>query len=349
MAMLGEIVRSDLGSGLQSQTYNLCRMLKPDRLLLVNSEPFNQREQHDYLYEGFNVQKTSGWPTNLDCARFIRGLSHIITAETAYNPKLYELARLHKVKIYTQLNWEFLDHIHNRSLPSPHMWLMPSYWKLEEMQSMFPNTIYLPPPIFMSDFKKARDINLQRNGPKRFLHIVGKIASHDRNGTLDLINAMKFSKGDFELIIRSQYDLPEYKELTNDHRIIFDIRNIPEQNDMYQNFDLMILPRRYGGLCLPMNEALACGLPVIMSNISPNNRVLPEKWLVDAEVSMTFMARTNIDVYLTDVTKLAMKLDKFAMMGHDELQLEKVQAVGLAIENYSSDVLKDKYKEIMEL
>ena len=29
------------------------------------------------------------------------------------------------------------------------------------------------------------------------------------------------------------------------------------------------MPRRYGGLCLPMNEALTSGLPVIMSNQSP--------------------------------------------------------------------------------
>lgn len=38
----------------------------------------------------------------------------------------------------------------------------------------------------------------------------------------------------------------------------------------------MILPRKYAGLCLPMNEALMSGLPVIMTDIEPNNVILPK-------------------------------------------------------------------------
>jgi hypothetical protein len=30
-------------------------------------------------------------------------------------------------------------------------------------------------------------------------------------------------------------------------------------------------------LCLPMNEALTSGLPVIMSNMSPNDAILPQE------------------------------------------------------------------------
>jgi hypothetical protein len=33
-------------------------------------------------------------------------------------------------------------------------------------------------------------------------------------------------------------------------------------------------------LCLPMNEALTSGLPVIMSNVSPTDAILPQEWLV---------------------------------------------------------------------
>src|SRR5690606_2061207 len=114
-----------------------------------------------------------------------------------------------------------------------------------------------------------------------------------------------------ELVIRSQYPLP-YQ--INDRRVMFDIGNKLEQNELYKDFDAMILPRRYGGLCLPMNEALCSGLPVIMTDISPNNRILPENWLAQARVKTQFMTRTMIDLYMTDLQDLARRIDQFATM-----------------------------------
>lgn len=349
MSVLGAIVRGDLGSGLQAQTYNLTRMLKPARLLYVNSTPFNGAKQHPEMYDGFNVQMTQGWPTNLDSSRFMRGLTHLITAETVYNPRMYDLARLHGVKVYTQLNWEFLDHLVNPRMPQPYKWLMPSYWMYEEMKAKFPNTIYLPPPIIISDFNNARNVNMKRTGQRKFLHIMGKVASHDRNGTFDLLDSLKYSSADFQLVIRSQFPVSEYIDICSDPRVRFEIGNIEDKNDMYSNFDLMIMPRRYGGLCLPMNEALCCALPVIMPNISPNNKILPSEWLVGAEKTHTFLARTHIDVHKSDIIALGKKLDWFAEMDEDQLMEAKAQALDIGIENYSADTLKPKYMEIMEL
>lgn len=350
MAVLGAIVRGDRGSGLQAQSYALTRMLRPDRLLYVDSTSFNGAEQHPEMYEGFQMQVSRGFPTNLDSARFMKGLTHVITAETIYNPKMYEIARMSGCKTFTQLNWEFLDHLVNPHMPKPYLWLMPSYWKLEEMQNRFSNVVMLPPPIIMSDFKRARDVNMKRMGTrKRFLHVMGKVASHDRNGTFDLIDALKYSTGDFELVIRSQYMVQEYIDLVKDPRVIFDVRNVEDQNDMYQNFDLMIMPRRYGGLCLPMNEALASAVPVIMPAISPNGRVLPADWLVPADRTHDFMARTLIDVYRTDPVTLGKRLDYFAEMSYEDLQLQKARALNIAVDNFSSDTLKPIYQKVMEL
>ena len=44
----------------------------------------------------------------------------------------------------------------------------------------------------------------------------------------------------------------------------------------------MIMPRRYGGLCLPLAEAMTSGLPVFRSSVSPNNE-LPADWLIPGE------------------------------------------------------------------
>lgn len=349
MTKLGIIVRADLGSGLQSQSYNLTRMLKPDRVLIVDSTPFNGAQQYPEMYEGFESFTSNGFPTNLDSARFMNGLTHVLAAETIYNNKMYEIGRMKQIKTFTQTNWEFNDHIKNPRLPKPTTWLMPSYWHLEEMKSIHSNTVYLPPPIFMNDFKEARNANLSRDSKRRFVHIIGKAASHDRNGTFDVIDALKHTDVDFELVVRSQYEIPEYQELMNDNRIKLEIGNKEDQQELYKDFDAMILPRRYGGLCLPVNEALSCGLPVIMTDVSPNNQILPKEWLVPAQVFNQFMARTNIDIYKSDTMRLGKKLEAFATMDSKKLLEYKTRAVDLAMDNYSHEILKPQYQEIMEL
>lgn len=344
---LGEIVRADLGFGLQSQTYNICRMLKPDKLLLIDSRSFNQNDQKYDLYENFNYQVSDGFVTNRDALTFIRDLTHIITAETFYNHFLVSQSNLRGIKTFNQYNWEFCEHIEKQHLPQPYKWLAPSYWKLEEMQNLFDNVVYLPPPIIMSDFKRSRDKNLSRDGKKRFLHVIGKAATKDRNGTLDVLDALRYTDRDFELVIRSQFKLEGYD--LEDRRIRVEIGNIQDQGDLYSDFDAMILPRRYGGLCLPMNEALCSALPVIMTDISPNNQILPSLWLIDSEICDVFRARTLIDVYRANTQDLAERINWFCSLSRDELNIQKANALAIGHENYSSDTLKEHYINELEL
>ena len=346
--MLGIIVRSD-NTGLGVQTRNLCEMLKPDRVLIINSKSFNGNEQHNEWYKDYECQFTQGWPTNLECSRFMRGLTHCLTAETVYNPTIFSLASLNRTKLFIQPNWEFLDHLRDRRMPQPYKWLMPSYWHLEDMQSIFPNTVLLPPPTSEYDYSNVRNNNLTKTGKRRFLHIIGKVASHDRNGTFDVINALKFSTEDFELVIRSQYPIKEYVDIINDKRVTFEISNAEHPYEMYDNFDMMIFPRRFAGLTLPMNEALMSALPVVMSNVSPNNKVLPEEWLVNSEKVDSFMGRSIIDIYKTDSIYLGKKMDWFAIMSDEQLLQEKKKAYEIGFNNYSFEYLRDKYKEVMEL
>lgn len=344
MVKIGLIVRSD-DTGLGNQTRRMAYMLKPDRILHINLKPFNGNEQHLEWYEGFSGINSMGFPDNNTVRKFLNGLTHVITAETFYSYELIRLANTSGIKTFNVVNYEFCDHL-RQTLPMPYLWLMPSHWYLEEMTEKFENVKYLPPPIFTADFKEARETNLKRGGYKRFVHIVGKQAEHDRNGTEDLLRALQHCQQDFELVIRSQYPLP-YK--INDRRVTFDIGNKVNQNDLYSDFDAMIIPRRYGGLCLPMNEALCSALPVIMTDISPNNRVLPENWLVQAKVKDQFMTRTMIDLYESDLKDLARRIDQFAAMDNDEIMLEKARAFEIGFENYDADNLRSKYEEILEL
>lgn len=346
--MLGLICRMD-DTGLGSQTRNLCKMLKPDRILLINSNPFNNNIQHPEWYLDFDCQITNGFPTNFEVLKFIKGLTHILTAETFYSHFMVSQANARGIKTFQQYNWEFLEHLQNPNLPKPYKWLAPSYWHLKKMEENFQNVVYLPPPIFVNEFKETREKNWNNSGKRKFVHIVGKTATCDRNGTLDLLAALRFSNQNYELIIKSQYPISEYMEGVNDKRVIFNIENIPETKDLYSGFDLMILPRRYGGLCLPMIESLISGLPVIMSDMEPNNSVLPPTWLIDSEKTDQFKARVNIDVHSINYEHLGNRLDWFATLSQVALQNEKIKAFDLGYSNYDSDILKPIYLKALEL
>lgn len=334
--MKGLVARCD-STGLGYQTLALAKMLKPDKILLIDSTPFNSSKQNFDWYDGFNVDKAMGFPDISIYKQWFQGLTHVLTCETFYNDYAVNHAMRQGIKTYNQLNAEFYSH----AVTPPTKFLMPSYWHLESYQERYPDRVmYLPPPLFPNDFKEARDVNFTRWDTPRFLHVVGKWASKDRNGTKSLLEALQYTSSEFELVIKSQYPLDFTHE---DKRIKWDIGNTENQTDLYKDFDALIYPRRYGGLALPMNEALMSGLPVIMTDISPNNRVLPEEWLVQAEVHEYLQTRIMLDVYNADAQDLASKIDWFC---NTDLAHEKALAFEIGM-SYAADNLKDKYLEVL--
>jgi glycosyltransferase involved in cell wall biosynthesis len=199
----------------------------------------------------------------------------------------------------------------------------------------------LPPPTDHSLFNKAREINLSKDH-KRILHIAGKKAAKDRNGTESIFEMIKHSKEDYELVIKSQTPID-----TNckDSRVKIEIGNPASREDMYDGFDAMILPRRYAGLCLPMNEALMSALPVFMTNVSPNNTILPEDWLVESTKIGSFRTKSMVDIYDISPDKFANIVDGYIKNNNKKEFKEKALSIGL--ENFSIDKLKQKYLEII--
>jgi glycosyltransferase involved in cell wall biosynthesis len=339
----GIIARCD-NTGLGNQTRDLVRMLSPDRILLVNSAKFNNNKQYPEWYDGYNVTMTNGFPTKQEVAIFMDGLNSVLTCETFYHPHFINLAQRRKVKTLMQYNYEFLDHLNKPDMPLPTYMISPSYWKVDETIAKFGNdtkVVHIPPPIYLDDFKSARENNMSKDH-KRILHIGGKAASQDRNGTQTVIDMLRHSKADYELVIRSQSELNiNYK----DSRLTVEIGNIDSRSEMYNGFDAMVMPRRYAGLCLPMNEALVSGLPVFMTDISPNNQILPSDWLVSSSKVSTLMTRVKLDVYEADVKELAKKIDRYI---DSDKKLQKEKALTIGFENFDPSILKDQYLQILE-
>jgi len=336
------ICRSDY-SGLGNQTRDLCRLLKPDKILLIDSFSFNGKEQHPEWYSSYDVQTTHGFAMDDDVERFLSNVDAVLTAETFYNNAFIRIAQSRGIRTYNQYNYEFFEPLANRRMMLPTKILSPSHWHYDEMVRLTSRDkmIYLPPPTFIDDFNDIRETNLKRTGKRRFLHVAGTMAAFDRAGTKDLLAALEFAKENFELVIRVQ----KGEQLkSNDPRVTFDYTQVTDEKELYRDFDAMIQPRKYGGLNLPMNEALAAGLPVIMTDISPNNKILPRHWLVPTHNTGNFQARVRIDLWSAYPQELGFKLDWLSICS---LDIEKQNAYNIAKANYSPEVLLPRYREIL--
>jgi hypothetical protein len=341
---LGIIARSD-NTGLGNQTMELVKMLNPDKILLINSQFFNNNKQHPEWYKDYNVIETrKGMPRTNEVVSFLENIDVVISCETFYHLELVDLAKQKGIKTILQYNYELFGNLAHPEWTLPDVLLAPSSWNLDLIIEKFGNktkVMHLPPPTDQSLFNEARGINLSKDH-KRILHIAGKKAAKDRNGTESIIRMMKYSKEDYELVIKSQTPL---NLICNDSRVKIEIGDPENRQDMYSGFDAMVLPRRYAGLCLPMNEALMSALPVFMTDISPNNTILPAKWLAESKKIDSFRTKSMVDVYDVRSEGLAKIIDKY--VGNNNKYEIKETAVQIGLDNFSVDKLKQKYLDII--
>jgi glycosyltransferase involved in cell wall biosynthesis len=325
--------RTGLGQG---QTLRLARLFDPNHIMVIDSSPFNGNQQFPEWYTPWEKTFTHGFPTPNEITSFLSKVDVVISCETFYNNRFTEIAKFMNKKTILIANYEFFDwHRPDFAhIPLPDKVVMPSYWHFDEMQRDY-NATYIPTPLFEDDFSSVAQYNLNREGKRRYLFINGRQAIHDRNGLTTLYDALKYSKADFEVVVKAQGEIP----LTDDPRVIYDLYDAPTTAEIYRDFDAVIMPRRYAGQCLPMTEALASALPVIMTDIDPNNKVLPKEWLFHATHMGTFMTRKQIELYSGEPKELAKLLDHF--------KPDKRKALDLS-EQFMSRNVVEKYKELLE-
>lgn len=304
---LGLIARRD-NTGLGFQTKAYYDHLKPDKTMVIDLSPLNGNPQNLDWYKGEPV--VLGMPRKKDFQRFLQGLDVVLTAETPYGYEMYDIAHSLGVKVANVINWEFFDHHVHPEYPIPDLIIMPSVWYLKEAQ-MFAKAngikcVYLHHPV------DRDEVPYRQRTTHKFFNIAGTPASHDRNGTFEFLKA--YPSG---VVTTQSHDLAHRIRREFRHSNVF--TDIQTQQQLYSVGDILVLPRKYGGNCLPLNEALASGVPVIMTDISPNNYLLPKEWLVPATTLEYFTPRTRIDIYQPDLSALASKIDWFKEQNISEL------------------------------
>jgi len=320
-------------TGLGYQTKALFDMLKPVKTLVVGSTPFNGNEQNmEWFYTGdpdrFTAY-TNGFPTDKAIEWLLQDVDILITCEVPYHDRLYAMAREMGVKTVLQPNAELNPHFRQKDLDKPDYFFLPSTWYEQETRLLGVTTVVCPPPIeLIPDFRDiAKEI-----GTVKVLHVAGKRALGDRNGTSIVQIALKDVPG-VELTVIEQ-----------------SAKDFKDQAEMYAgDYHIVLMPRRYGGLCLPMYEALSRGLPVLMSDIEPNRTVLPAEWLMRARGYKELMAKRLIKAFITDKNHLQDAVIRFRAMDQEQYNNERHKAVSI-FSDYQSDLtLWDFYlNRIME-
>ena len=320
-------------------------MLNPDKILLIDSEHFNGNEQHPEWYQDYNVTTTlSGFPTKQELIEFLRNIDVVLSCETFYRQDFLHYAKRRGIKTILQYNFEFLLNMSNPDAELPDVLLAPSLWNIEQIEKMVNGrcrVIHLPPPTDSTLFENVRQNNMSKDH-NRLLHVGGKFAAKDRNGTQTVLEMLKYSKASYELVITTQ----KFPELNlKDSRVTLNNSNPENREELYNGFDAMLLPRRYAGLCLPMNEALISGLPVFMTDISPNNLLLPKEWLIKSEHINSFQAKSLVDVYDGNPEHLAEIIDEY--MNNKDKREMKDSALQIGLNHFAKNNLKDKYLDFI--
>jgi glycosyltransferase involved in cell wall biosynthesis len=306
-------------TGLGYQTKEFYDHIKPVKTLICDLRSYNQMPIYPEWYPDGRL--CSGFPKKEDCEWLTDGVDVLFVCENPLNYDLFTIARQKRVKIVQQLNYEFCDYYKSPSLPYPDVFAMPSSWGMSNIKALGRGeTVYWPVPVNISKipFRKIEEV-------KTFVHIGGRPASEDRNGTISFLNAAKqlghkynyilylqapsdyFSNSKYELLRNAVTEAVVY--LGMNLEVIY---NCEDNAMMYSRGDVMVLPRRYGGLCLPLWEALSAGMPVIMPRISPNGTNLPDNWLCEASFSSMLKKAPEVVIYNTDTHDLSLKMNLMA-------------------------------------
>jgi hypothetical protein len=301
---LGLIARCEQARGLAILSKNFYDHMPVTRTLCVRVPYPAALERPDWYENRTNIRFNPKSHT-LDEAAFppwLEGLDVVFCAETPHDWRIPDWCRRLGVKLVIQGMPEFVRHMREDSaLQHPDQWWWPTSWRLDHL----PPGIVMPVPMDRHPMTRSDDDRLH------ILHTVGKRAFADRNGTEILVQAMRMVRSEVKLTIHSiDGDIIPFQRKRN-VEYVFNHNAVDNLWSMYGDQDVLILPRRYGGLSLPALEASAAGLIVAMTDCPPNDELASVLFPVHRTVSLT-VASGVIPSFDANAAGLASTIDLLA-------------------------------------
>lgn len=317
---LGLIARCD-DRGLGLLTWEVYRHLQPARTLVVvpgaeaNGRSFAQYPERYTPAHVCEVCGPADYPGPATVARWtglgldlsdaavagwVDGLDAIYTAEVLYDQRILSAARAAGVPLVLHTMPEF----HRPELDADRWWL-PSPWRAAALPS---EAKLVPVPVATCRLAPA-PADPHTPGPLRVLHTAGHRAMADRNGTTTVLQAARYLRAPTEVTILGQGSrLPFATGLPRNVRVHSQPGGRANYWTGYSGHHAIALPRRYGGLCLPLQEASAAGLALVMPDTEPH-RWWPGAYVPADPGATIAMAGGEITTYDTRPRALAETLD----------------------------------------
>jgi hypothetical protein len=251
----GMLARAD-HRGLSYQSYSVYKAMKPDVTVVIDMSPIYPKGEwpHDFTpYPDAIITPWRGYtaPISDEALDALMSCDVVYSAETFYDPRLDEAAERGELRTVRHVNPELFGGEY-----ATEYWY-PTAWRLNHL----PKGRVVPMPV------EPEHIPATPPGMGRMLHVGGHRAAGDRNGSkIALDIAQRTRKWDWRftsqdgigavprsLIARSEF-----------------VKDVDDRWGLYEGCAGLVMPRRYGGLCLPIVEAMTRGLAVFATDTEPN-------------------------------------------------------------------------------
>lgn len=324
------VITTATDRGLGTQTWEAARHLDAEVLIVDQRDP--RFPAHIDRHPGAPVVRTAGGLHHPDTVRgWLATVDAVYSAETLFDKRLPVWADAAGVTTVLHANPEFWTNTER-----PHRLWSATPWRKDAMPD---HTEIVPFPVATDRFTPATP----HDGPCRWLHVAGKRALADRNGTDTVVAALPLLKEECEVRLVVQHgDLPDLPDLPP-HVTVTVVPSPADYWRLYDDSDALVLPRRYGGLCLPAQEAMAAGLAVLMTEVGPNE-VWPGPRVKVGYLGKERMPAGRVPVYGSTPAHLAREMDKLADPGlrHGWQRLSREWATA-----HSWDVMAPRWLDLM--
>jgi hypothetical protein len=229
----------------------------------------------------------------------------------------------------TPFVWDIIPEARKRGIKT---FLMPMYECTTFPFPEVPDVILAPSALDYKFYKDkhpdvrqiqvpVKELWCKRYRARVFVHNAGNGGLGGRNGTKELLEAMKYVTSPIQLIIRSQ----SHDILSDDKRVKVLKGTFPKET-LYRTGDVFIFPEMFNGLSLPLQEAFASGMAVVATDRFPMNTWLPTDLLIKptgfhkeriavefdcAEIDPRDIAEKIDFLYNTDISKYSLLGKKF--------------------------------------
>jgi hypothetical protein len=302
-AMIG---RCDPG-GLGTLTSEVHRHLRPARTLLVDLDDRGRGVCHETPYVHGDIVRVpfaGAVPDLLIDWLCAPGVDVLWSAETFYDARILRAARANGVRTVVCAMPELAPWAAGApagipSIPRPSLITVPTGWRHDTL----PAAQLLPVPVATD-----RLVWQHRTRIEHLYHPTGT-AMADRNGTDLLLAAVAHVTRPCRLTIRAERPITIPPAPNVDITVVTD-----PAGDYWAQYppdiDLLVLPRRYGGLSLPVQECAALGVPALVLDPDP---YAAQPWTVTVPATRsrpTRMKGGTVPVHQTSPSQLAAAIDR---------------------------------------